>query len=165
MSYRRPLADSKEVRAQLEAYFKECSDAGTKPHSETFRLYAEIENRVKPPIDGLASWNRQQARNRFNNQVLRMLNNMVSDGMLVKRGDRRDLHFYTPEAAAEHDRAESDRAAAAAEQMRRTQEVSRKLTQLGVLPLVRSGAPVSLDLEDWEILVRLAEKGQSRDNG
>lgn len=155
-------ADPKVVRQQLAGYLAESGKLGLEPVNETWRFYRLMEDRVPLGLDTLSQWAAAAARTRFQTQVLRELNLLAGKGVLVKRGDRKDLRFYTPAAAKAVDEAKDSAQRQRAE--RRTAEgvVRDRLAALGCEPLVQSGAGVRLDLEDWERLLNLAEKGKGK---
>jgi hypothetical protein len=152
-------ASAKQVRAALAEYLAECAQEGVQPPEETHQYYRLIEDRMGLRLSSLKPWHEQNAREKLRVQILRELNLLAAQGVLVKRGSQRDLRFLTPAAAKsadEHDTAVRKHLAA---ETRRTRNVMRQLETVGITPLQDSSGSVFLSLDDWEILIRLAEKG------
>lgn len=161
MRYVAGRADPKLVRQKLAGYLADCEAAGIAPADTTHEFYRKMEDRVPLGMESLTQWQARDARSRFQQQVLRELNLLADQGLLVKRGDRRNLHFYTPAAAQAADMAEAQRRMDADTTQAREHGIWERLEAIGLEPLVRSGTSIRLDTGDWEALVALAEKGKA----
>lgn len=149
------------VRAVLAQYLEACEAAGEEPVSETHSFYQLMEKRIPLDTGELPVWTKMRAAERLRVQVLRELNLLAAKGVLVKRGDRRDLRFYTPAAAKAADEREEDRQHAAETVRSATFRARNRLQALGFDPLIGSGADIRLDLDDWVLLLKMAEQVSS----
>jgi hypothetical protein len=154
------------IRVTLRTYLAGCEAKGEEPVSETYQFCQLAKNALKIDFSELRKWDQSSAAAKFQAQVLGALNKLAADGLLVKvldRSPRRVLRFITPQAAKHRDEQELAAQAAAYRYAMQVQGLGDRLRALGVDPLVQSGAPIRLDTEDWEILVRLAERAKQNE--
>jgi hypothetical protein len=144
----------------MRTYLDQCEEAGTEPVQETYRFCEILDGRVPQYLDGLNRWQLETARIRFRQQVLRELNRLVEQGVLVKRGYRNDLRFLTPAAAQAEDEQHAQLEKNLEERQARVKTAVERLTALGFEPYTGHGG-VELDDEEWERLLDLAEDGQN----
>lgn len=89
----------------------------------------------------------------FNSQVLRAVNALVTDGTLIKTGERDRARYWTPEARAKAVAEETRKNAELDAKRKRWQGVKTGLADRGFPDTSRDEAGVRLALESWEILL------------
>jgi hypothetical protein len=152
---------AKTVRTEIQAYLGECAEKNEIPVSETYQFWRLLENRLGINYAGMRNHDQYDAVSKFRSQVLAQLNKLVVYGELEKRGDRRHLHFYVPEAAKAHDKLKEENTRKHREARQRTAGIKLRLEELGIHPRSFSSFPVQLDDENWEKLLDLAENGKA----
>jgi hypothetical protein len=153
----KPVAVPEDIRRVLEDYLGECAQSGEAPASHTYQFYRVAQERLHVSYAGMTLWEAQDAETRFKYQVLRALDKLAADGVLVRQGAKRDLRFLTPAAAAALDREEAEARRLKEARLDRAKDIAGRLRALDLDVLVSSGVPVRLDPGDWEKLLDLAE--------
>jgi hypothetical protein len=161
VGYSRSPVTAKEVREALMSYLADCAGKSEEPASETAAFCTVLTSRLNPDYSGLRPWDALDAKTKFRAQVLAQLNKLTAEGVLVKRGERRGVHFFTPEAAQHHDEDRERRRAGCTEKTARTAAVRVRLAHLRFSDTGTSQNTISLELDDWEALVSLAENGKA----
>lgn len=157
----KPVARPEDIRTVLEDYLRECAEKGEAPGNQTYQFYRIAQERLHVSYAGMPLWEGRDAQTRFKFQVLRTLDKIAADGILVRRGMRRDLRFLTPAAAAALDREEAETRRQKEARLDRAKDIAGRLQALDLTVLASSGIPVRLDPGDWEKLLDLAEYGRA----
>lgn len=153
-------ATAVEVRTALDTYLKACQAQGEQPEDRSYQITQILEAALGVSYSELRRWDVQEAQTRFAGQVRRALVQLASEGVLIKRGDRNNIRYYTPEVAAQHDAAAEQRRQDRATTAERRDNVSQRLQALE-LDVYRTapGGDIRLEPDAWEKLLDLAEKG------
>jgi hypothetical protein len=156
----KPVAHPESIRAALVRYLDECAERGILPGETTHMFYRVVRERLRISYAGMTRWEEHDTENRFRYQVLRALDKLAADGLLVRHGERRSLRFLTPAASAALEASEAEARRLKEERLARAKDIAGRLYALDLDVLVNSGVPVRLDPGDWEKLLDLAEAGR-----